>query len=64
MSTDPDPIRMIHLLLGSEVSNYLESSERLNLNTCLQKTQSSNSLDDKELEVIQWIFRKYKKYLI
>lgn len=64
MSTDQDPLRMIHLLLGSEVSNYLESSERLHLNTYLQKTQSGNSLDDKELEVIRRIFRKYKKYLI
>ena len=64
MSTDSDPIKMIHLLLDSEVGNYLESNERLNLNTCLQKTKSNNSLNDKELETIRRIFSKYKKYLI
>ncbi|HEY8110218.1 MAG: hypothetical protein ACHQW9_01510 [Nitrososphaerales archaeon] len=63
MSADSDPIRTIRLLLDSEVSNYLESGERLHLNTYLQKTQSNNSLDDKELEIIQRIFRKYRKYL-
>ncbi len=63
MSSDSESIRMIHLLLGSEVSNYLESSERLHLSTYLQKTQSNNLLDDKELEIIQRIFLKYKKYL-
>lgn len=62
MSADPEPIGMIRLLLGSEVGNYLESSERLHLSTYLQKAQS-NSLDDKELEIIRKIFRKYEKYL-
>jgi len=62
MNADSEPIRIIQLLLGSEVSNYLESGERLYLNTCLQKIQS-NSLDEKELEIIQKIFQKYKKYL-
>lgn len=62
MSADSEPIRIIQLLLGSEVSNYLESGERLHLVTYLQKTQSG-SLDEKELEIIQKIFRKYKKYL-
>ncbi|TBR25223.1 MAG: hypothetical protein EPO63_02340 [Candidatus Nitrosotenuis sp.] len=62
MSADSEPIRIIRLLLGSEVSNYLESGERLHLVTYLQKTQSE-SLDEKELEIIQRIFRKYKKYL-
>lgn len=62
MSADSDPIRAIQLLLGSEVSNYLESSERLHLNTYLQKMQSG-PLDGRELEIIQKIFRKYKKYL-
>ncbi|MBI5378073.1 MAG: hypothetical protein HZA82_05560 [Thaumarchaeota archaeon] len=62
MSADSEPIRIIQLLLGSEVNNYLESGERLHLNTYLQKTQSE-SLDEKELEIIQKIFRKYKKHL-
>ncbi len=64
MSADSDPIRTIRLLLDSDVSNYLESGERLHLNAYLQKTQSNNSLDGKELEIIQQIFRKYRKYLI
>lgn len=63
MSEDSDPIKTIQLLLDSEVSNYLESGERLRLNTCLQKIQSNNSLNDKEVEIIQRIFKKYKKYL-
>jgi hypothetical protein len=60
MSSDSDPIKMIHLLLGSEVSNYLESGERLHLNTYLQKAQLNNPLNDKELETMQRIFRKYR----
>lgn len=63
MSEDSDPIETIQLLLDSEVSNYLESGERLCLNTSLQKIQSNNSLNDKEVEMIQQIFKKYKKYL-
>lgn len=63
MDTDPDPITTIRRLLDSEVSNYLESGERLHLVTYLQKTQSNNSLDDKEIETIQKIFKKYRKYL-
>jgi hypothetical protein len=63
MSAEHDPVRTIRLLLDSDVSNYLESGERLRLNTYLQKNQSNNSLDDKELEIIQKIFRKYRKYL-
>ncbi|TBR12243.1 MAG: hypothetical protein EPO62_00315 [Candidatus Nitrosotenuis sp.] len=63
MSADSEPVRIIRLLLDSEVSNYLESGERMHLNTYLQKMQSG-SLDGKELEIIQKIFQKYKKYLI
>lgn len=62
MSADSDPIRTIRLLLGSEVSNYLESGERMHLNTYLQKIQSG-PLDGKELEILEKIFRKYKRYL-
>jgi hypothetical protein len=64
MSADSDPVRMIRLLLDSEVINYLESGERLHLSTYLQKIQSNYTPDGKELETIQKIFRKYKKYLI
>ena len=63
MSAESDPIRMVRLLLDSEVINYLESGERLNLNTYLQKIQSSDSLDEKEIETMQKIFKKYRKYL-
>ncbi|WKT57518.1 hypothetical protein QVH35_09130 [Candidatus Nitrosotenuis chungbukensis] len=63
MSEDLDPIRMIRLLLDSDVINYLESSERLYLSTYLQKTQSNNLPNSKESETVQRIFRKYRKYL-
>lgn len=62
MSAEPEPARMIQMLLGSEVGNYLESGERMHLNTYLQKMQS-DQLDDKELEILSRIFRKYSKYL-
>lgn len=62
MSADSEPIQTIRLLLGSEVSNYLESGERMHLNTYLQKIQSGQ-LDGKELEILGKIFRKYKRYL-
>lgn len=63
MGADAEPTRMIRALLDSEVVNYLESSERLHLSTYLQKTQYG-SLDERELEILSRIFRKYKKYLI
>lgn len=63
MDADSDPITAIRRILDSEVGNYLESGERLHLVTYLQKTQSNNSLDDKEMEIMQKIFRKYRKYL-
>lgn len=63
MDADSDPIITIRRILDSEVGNYLESGERLHLVTYLQKTQSNNSLDDKEMEIMQKIFRKYRKYL-
>lgn len=63
MSAESDPIRTIQMLLDSDVINYLESGERLNLNTYLQKVQSNDSLDEKEIETMQKIFRKYRKYL-
>jgi len=63
MSTDSEAAKIIRLLLGSEVTNYLESGERLHLSTCLQKMQSNNSLDDKERETVRRIFQKYQKYL-
>lgn len=62
MSAEQGPARMIQMLLGSEVGNYLESGERMHLNTYLQKMQS-DPLDDKELEILSRIFRKYSKYL-
>ena len=63
MDDRQDPLATIRMLLDSEVCNYLESSERLQLGTCLQKSQSGQTLDDKELESIRAIFRKYRKYL-
>ncbi|QLH08938.1 hypothetical protein [Candidatus Nitrosotenuis sp. DW1] len=63
MSEDSDPIRMIRWLLDSDVSNYLESSERLHLSTYLQKTHSNDSPNSKESETVRRIFRKYRKYL-
>lgn len=58
-----EPIKIIESLLGSDVINYLESSERLYLNTVSQKIQLGNLLDIKELEKLEMIFKKYKKYL-
>jgi len=63
MSADSEAARIIRLLLGSDVTNYLESGERLHLGTCLQKMQSNDPLDDKELETVRRIFQKYEKYL-
>ncbi|HSA98821.1 MAG TPA: hypothetical protein VLF17_07055 [Candidatus Nitrosotenuis sp.] len=63
MSVDSEAVRIIRLLLGSEAANYLESGERLHLNTCLQKAQLNGALDDKELETVRRVFQKYQRYL-
>ena len=62
MSADSDPAGMIRALLGSEAVNYLESAERLHLGTYLEKIKT-DPLDHKETEILNRIFRKYRKYL-
>jgi len=57
----------IQLLQGSQAKNYFESKERLFLGTILIKLQKDTSnklnLSVKEKEMLEHIFKKYKKYL-
>ena len=63
----PGVIIKIQLLQGSQAKNYFESKERLFLGTILIKLQKDTSnelnLTVQEKDMIEHIFKKYKKYL-
>jgi len=65
--TKPGVIIKIQLLQGSQAKNYFESKERLFLGTILIKLQKDTSnklnLSVQEKEMLEHIFKKYKKYL-
>ena len=65
--TKPGAIIKIQLLQNSQAKNYFESTERLLLKTLLSKLQTINSnelpLNQEEVESLQKIYEKYKKYL-
>ena len=65
--TKPGVIIKIQLLQGSRAKNYFESKERLFLGTTLIKLQKDTSnelnLTVQEKDMIEHIFKKYKKYL-
>jgi len=65
--TKPGVIIKIQLLQGSQAKNYFESKERLFLGTILIKLQKDTSnelnLTVQEKDMIEYIFKKYKKYL-
>ena len=65
--TKPGVIIKIQLLQGSQAKNYFESKERLFLETILIKLQKDPSnelnLTVQEKDMIEHIFKKYKKYL-
>ena len=58
-------IKNLGLILESEVTNYLESSERLFLMNILQKLESQNyELSENEQILSNKIIKKYNKFLI
>jgi len=63
----PGTIIKIQLLQGSNAKNYFESNERLFLETIsikLKKDVSNElNLTFQEKEMIEFIYKKYKKYL-
>lgn len=65
--TKPGVIIKIQLLQGSQAKNYFESKERLFLGTILIKLQKDTSnelnLTIQEKDMIEYIYKKYKKYL-
>ena len=65
--TKPGVIIKIQLLQGSRAKNYFESKERLFLVTTLIKLQKDTSnelnLTVQEKDMIEYIFKKYKKHL-
>lgn len=65
--TKPGVIIKIQLLQGSQAKNYFESKERLFLGTILIKLQKDPSnelnLTVQEKDMIEYVFKKYKKYL-
>jgi len=57
-------IKNLGLILESEVTNYLESSERLFLMNILQKLESQNyELSKNEQILVNKIIKKYNKFL-
>jgi hypothetical protein len=65
--TKPGVIIKIQLLQRSQAKNYFESKERLFLGTILIKLQKDTSnelnLTVQEKDMIEYIYKKYKKYL-
>ena len=64
--TKPGAIIKINLIQNSPARNYLESIERLFLQTLLTKLQNDNTddlnLNSDEINKLQKIYEKYKKY--
>ena len=64
--TKPGAIIKINLLQKYPAGNYLESTERLFLQTLLTKLQNNESqdlnLNSEEINKLQKIYEKYKKY--
>ena len=57
-------IKNLGLILESEVTNYLESSERLFLMNILQKLETKNyELSENEQILSNKIIKKYNKFL-
>lgn len=63
--TDPRVIIKIQLLQGSKARNYLESKERLFLQTVLSKMQNTkeSQISNDDEEMLESIFKKYDKFL-
>ena len=58
-------IKNLELILESEATNYLESSERLFLMNVLQKLETKNyELSENEQILSNKIIKKYNKFLI
>ena len=59
-----ETIKNLGLILESEATNYLESSERLFLMNVLQKLESQNyELSENEQILVNKIIKKYNKFL-
>ena len=57
-------IKNLELILKSEATNYLESSERLFLMNVLQKSETKNyELSENEQILSNKIIKKYNKFL-
>ena len=57
-------IKNLELMLESEATNYLESSERLFLMNVLQKLETKNyELSENEQVLSNKIIKKYNKFL-
>ncbi len=57
-------IKNLELILESDATNYLESSERLFLMNVLQKLESQNyELSENEQILVNKIIKKYNKFL-
>ena len=65
--TKPGAIIKIKMLRSSDAKNYFETKERLflqNMLTDLEKEKTNEfTLNDNQVEMIQKIFEKYKKFL-
>ena len=57
-------IKNLELILKSEATNYLESSERLFLMNVLQKSETKNyEISENEQVLSNKIIKKYNKFL-
>ena len=65
--TKPGAIIKIKILQSSDAKNYFETKERLflqNMLTDLEKEKTNEfTFNEKQIEMIEKIFEKYKKFL-
>ncbi|RDJ31026.1 MAG: hypothetical protein DWQ18_04480 [Crenarchaeota archaeon] len=61
VSSDSMKIKM-HVLMNSEVKNYLESQERLFISSLLKNLENDHQIKEKEIKHFQEIYNKYRKY--
>ncbi len=62
---EDDPSRIIKALQQKEISNYLESTERLFLDTVIKNKQlrSKNKITEREAQELIRLFKKYKRFI-
>ncbi|NIP61899.1 MAG: hypothetical protein GWN01_15225 [Nitrosopumilaceae archaeon] len=66
MDSQTDPKKITDFLYGSEIQNYLETTERLFLRTISEKfveTENQNKITETEIQELKRLYKKYKRFV-